>query len=124
MHGNPLFMKLIPIAFCTLFLLAGCGQSSSPTAAANDGVQKLLAGLPESDSDAAKIFVRRCNICHLRPQPTAFDAATWPKVIGLMKRKMANLGVPLPPAQDEAIILDYLRRNARPPEARQQGGQG
>jgi len=73
------------------------------------GCQKPL---PEQDSYAGQLYVRRCGQCHAPYNPHAITAAMWEIQVPKMEAKIAQAGLPpLEPSQ-KLTILDYLRRNA------------
>ena len=69
--------------------------------------------LPEQDSYAGQLYVRRCGQqCHRPYNPHALTAAMWEIEIPKMEAKMRQNGLPpLAPEQNQ-VILDYLERNA------------
>jgi hypothetical protein len=87
----------IALAFAALIFLAlaGCQQP-----------------LPEQDSYAGQLYVRRCGQCHQPYNPHAMTAAMWEVQVPKMDDKIRQAGLPpLEPAQKQ-VILDYLARNA------------
>lgn len=87
---------LVAVAFAfTIGALAGCQTK-----------------IPEEDTYAGQLYVRRCGNCHQPYQPQSMTAAMWEIEIPKMEQKIAQAGLsPLTPEQKETI-LDYLRRNA------------
>ncbi len=68
--------------------------------------------LPERDSPAARVYVKRCGQCHQPFDPRAMTSAMWQVQVAAMDAKIRAAGIePLAPDQREAI-LDYLTRNA------------
>ncbi|HEY6394956.1 MAG TPA: hypothetical protein VIX12_06015 [Candidatus Binataceae bacterium] len=68
--------------------------------------------MPEQDSYAGQLYIRRCGQCHVAYNPHAMTAAMWQVQVQLMEDKMRRGGVaPLSPDQ-RTTILDYLTRNA------------
>lgn len=81
------------------------------------GVALLLGGcqtgkLPEEDSYAAQLYLKRCGECHEAYNPHSMTAAMWTAQVDAMRMRMQQAGIaPLTPAERNAI-LDYLTRNA------------
>jgi hypothetical protein len=68
--------------------------------------------LPEQDSYAGQLYLRRCGQCHAPYNPHAMTAAMWEIQVPKMEEKIRQAGLaPLEPAQKQ-VILDYLQRNA------------
>ncbi len=68
--------------------------------------------LPEQDSYAGQLYVKRCGQCHVPYNPHGMTAAMWEMQMEAMQGRMRQAGVaPLGPDQ-RAAVLDYLRRNA------------
>lgn len=66
----------------------------------------------DTASEGYHRYVHRCGTCHSAPSPRARTAAEWGYVLPKMKRHMADAGlIPLRPL-DQALILDFLQRNA------------
>lgn len=88
-----IFVALAAIAFVAF---AGCHQEP----------------LPEQDSYAGQLYLRRCGQCHAPYNPHAMTAAMWEIQVPKMEEKIRQAGLaPLEPAQKQ-VILDYLQRNA------------
>jgi hypothetical protein len=68
--------------------------------------------LPEHQSAAAELYVKRCGSCHAAYDPRALTAPMWEKQAEAMDVRMAQAGVAPLKAGERAQILDYLRRNA------------
>lgn len=116
--------KLLVVAFVGLLLmalaafLALIGLESGPIGNAFVPGGTTPENLPEAESAGAQVLVRHCAGCHNLPSPTLHTAEAWPYVIERMKVQMRSQVMgrrPIPSPQDEQILLDYLRRNARPP---------
>jgi hypothetical protein len=68
--------------------------------------------LPEQDSYAGQLYLRRCGQCHAPYNPHAMTVAMWEIQVPKMEEKIRQAGLPaLEPAQKQ-VILDYLQRNA------------
>lgn len=78
-------------------LAAGCGQGP----------------LPEQDTYAAQLYIKRCGGCHhWAYNPHMMTAAMWELQVDMMEPKMREAGIaPLTP-QERKVIMDYLQRNA------------
>src|ERR1700681_4323983 len=85
----------VALAALSLGAIAGCQQP-----------------LPEQDSYAGQLYLRRCGQCHQPYNPRAMTAAMWEIQVPKMEEKIRQAG--LPPLQDaqRQAILDYLARNA------------
>jgi Dihaem cytochrome c len=68
--------------------------------------------LPEKDSYAAHLYVRRCGNCHLAYQPHTLTAAMWQFQMNAMQAKIREAKMPPISAEQRKVILDYLTRNA------------
>ncbi len=68
--------------------------------------------LPDEQSYAAQLYIKRCGQCHVPYKPRSLTAAMWQVQVDAMGPKMTQAGMrPLTPAE-RATILDYLKRNA------------
>ncbi|MCM5571639.1 hypothetical protein M6I34_14045 [Burkholderiaceae bacterium FT117] len=87
------------------------------------------SGLPEPESEGARLTALYCVQCHHLPSPAMHDAASWPKIVDrmlprmrgegnlgqLMARMMVGPSAAAPaPAEVEAIVA-YLARHALEP---------
>ncbi len=74
------------------------------------------ANLPDPHSQGALLLARYCTQCHDLPPPALHTSGEWPKVFARMNRRMkmmSQMGSILRPTdQEQAIILNYLRRQA------------
>jgi hypothetical protein len=68
--------------------------------------------IPEEDSYAGQLYVRRCGNCHQPYNPQAMTAAMWEIQVPKMELKIAQAGLPPLQPEQRQSILDYLRRNA------------
>jgi len=82
---------------CVLWIAWACGQS-----------------LPEPESEAAQLYVAYCSGsgCHGPIPPQGSPPKYWEVQYERMLLTMQQSARPLPTAEQDAIILDYLRRNA------------
>jgi hypothetical protein len=68
--------------------------------------------LPQQDTYAGQLYIRRCGGCHAPYDPRTMTPAMWRVQVGAMEPKMRAAGLqPLTPDQ-RATIMDYLMRNA------------
>lgn len=74
------------------------------------GVQR--ADLPEPESRGADLLGRYCTACHGLPSPGLHTADEWPGVVERMQQNMRSLGVPIPPGEEIASVLQYLKAHA------------
>lgn len=66
----------------------------------------------DTASEGYHRYVHRCGTCHSAPSPRTRTAGEWGYVLPKMKRHIADAGlIPLRPL-DQALILDFLQRNA------------
>jgi len=68
--------------------------------------------LPEQDSYAGQLYLRRCGQCHAPYNPHAMTAAMWEVQVQKMEEKIQQAGLPPLEAAQKQVILDYLQRNA------------
>jgi len=85
------------------------------------------AQLPERESRGAKLTISYCVQCHNLPNPAMHEAARWPGVVrrmvprmegkGNLGKLMADMmaGVRSPSAEEERVIVAYLRKHAQRP---------
>ena len=85
----------IALAALIFFALAGCQHP-----------------LPEQDSYAGQLYLRRCGQCHQPYNPHAMTAAMWEIQVPKMEEKILQAGLPPLEAAQKQTILDYLQRNA------------
>jgi hypothetical protein len=68
--------------------------------------------LPQQDTYAGQLYIRRCSGCHAPYNPRTMTPAMWQVQVDAMEPKMRAAGLqPLTPDQ-RATIMDYLTRNA------------
>lgn len=78
------------------------------------------AVLPNADSRGAKLMSTYCAQCHGLPDPGAYSADEWPRVMERMSLRMQALGgrrchllqLAVPTAEERSAILGYLRQSA------------
>ena len=68
--------------------------------------------LPEQDSYAGQLYVRRCGQCHRPYNPHSMTAAMWEVEMPKMEQKISQAGLPALETAQKQTILDYLERNA------------
>jgi hypothetical protein len=68
--------------------------------------------IPEEDTYAGQLYVRRCGNCHQPYNPQSLTAAMWEIQVPKMEQKIAQAGLPSLAPDQKDTILDYLRRNA------------
>ena len=68
--------------------------------------------LPEQDSYAGQLYMRRCGQCHAPYNPHVLTAAMWEVQVPKMEEKINQAGLPPLEAAQKQVILDYLQRNA------------
>lgn len=78
------------------------------------------AALPNADSRGAKLMGKYCAQCHGLPDPGAYSADEWPRVMERMSLRMQALGsrrchvlqLAVPTDQEKSELLAYLRQSA------------
>ena len=78
------------------------------------------AALPNADGRGAKLLGKYCAQCHGLPDPKAYSADEWPRVMERMSLRMQALGsrrchllqLAIPTDQEKGEILGYLRQSA------------
>ena len=68
--------------------------------------------LPDSDSYAARLYVKRCGECHQAYNPHSMTASMWAMQVTAMQSRMKQAGVPELTSSEKEAIVDYLKRNA------------
>jgi len=68
--------------------------------------------LPEQDSYAGQLYLKRCDGCHRPYNPRTLTAAMWAVRVDAMEPKIARAGMAPLTAEERRVILDYLTRNA------------
>lgn len=77
----------------------------------------MFPNVPEGKGSAdARLYVARCGECHKPVQPIKHTAEQWERLLTLIERRLDHLEMKPLTAQDQAQILAYLGRHARPPE--------
>jgi len=79
-----------------------------------------LAVLPNADSRGAKLLGTYCAQCHGLPDPKAYSADEWPRVMERMSLRMKAVGsrrchplqLSVPTDQENGELLGYLRQSA------------
>ena len=92
-------------------------NQAAPTCALVLGTLILLGfgvgcnpALPEPDSPAAQLYVRRCGGCHRLYDPHVLKFPMWEVTIQRMQGEMARRGVAPLSGDERALLLEYLRR--------------
>ena len=70
------------------------------------------ANLPEPDSYAGQLYVKRCGGCHQPYSPRALTPAMWEAQVDAMAPRLRQAGVAPLTAEERQVIVDYLTRNA------------
>ena len=69
--------------------------------------------LPDADSAGARLFAARCSACHALPHPKRLDWPHWRHMLGVMRSRMHERGVPEPTREEWRQIAAYLKAHAR-----------
>lgn len=81
--------------------------------------ENALKPAPESLAPAEKgpggqHFAQLCSQCHALPDPALHTAKEWPDVVSRMHVNMQRMGVTPPEDDEQAQILAFLTKHARP----------
>ena len=68
--------------------------------------------IPEQDSYAGQLYMRRCGQCHQPFNPHSMTPAMWEIEVPKMEQKMLQAGLPPMASDQKQTIVDYLHRNA------------
>jgi hypothetical protein len=70
------------------------------------------AGLPDSASPGAQLYVNRCGNCHAPYNPHEMTASMWDTQVTMMELKIHQAGMPPLTSDERNAILEYLKRHA------------
>jgi len=70
------------------------------------------AGLPDSGSAEAQLYVNRCGNCHAPYNPHEMTASMWDTQVTMMEVKIHQAGMPPLTSDERDAILEYLKRHA------------
>lgn len=93
--------------------MAGCGEQQQPTGASAASPVVSSVVLPEPDSAAAKVYVKKCGECHAPPAPTSHTVAEWPPIVHRMQYRRIAKGKGALTEPEFKVILEYLTTHAR-----------
>lgn len=68
--------------------------------------------LPDQDSYAGQLYVKRCGNCHQPYNPRSMTPAMWQTQVPMMEVKMRAAGLRALSPAERQTILDYLLANA------------
>jgi Dihaem cytochrome c len=68
--------------------------------------------LPDANSPGAQLYQARCGTCHPLHEPRALTAAMWEIQVDKMRETMRRRGVTPLTADEQALLLSYLRAHA------------
>ena len=94
--------------------ITGCEQdasSSRATLAAPPAV--AVMELPEADTAASKIYIKKCGECHAPPLPTSHTVAEWPSILHRMQYRRIAKGKGALTEPEFKLISEYLSAHAR-----------
>lgn len=69
--------------------------------------------VPDADNDDARVFVRRCSLCHALPDPARMEYSQWERVVERMAANIRARNVPQMSDEERQQILNYLKHHAR-----------
>jgi mono/diheme cytochrome c family protein len=91
------FFRLITVAlFGAAALLASCQNGK----------------IPDEDSYAAQLYLKRCGQCHQPYNPSLMTSTMWAAQVDLMQERMKQTGLAPLTSDERKAILDYLSSNA------------
>ncbi len=68
--------------------------------------------LPQQDSYAGQLYMKRCGNCHQPYDPHSMTPAMWQVQVPMMEQKMQQAGMHPLSDEDRKTIMDYLQRNS------------
>lgn len=68
--------------------------------------------LPQQDSYAGQLYMKRCGNCHQPYNPHSMTPAMWQVQVPMMEQKMQQAGMHPLSDEDRKTIMDYLQRNS------------
>ncbi len=68
--------------------------------------------IPDEDSYAAQLYLKRCGQCHQPYNPNLMTATMWAAQVELMQARMKQAGLLPLTSAERKTILDYLTSNA------------
>lgn len=89
----------------TVLLMLACTEQA-PT------VQLTPEDYPESDSEAATLYLSKCGECHAAPLPAIHPAGQWPGVVQRMQFRMTSKAMPELNDYERDTIVRYLQKHA------------
>jgi hypothetical protein len=79
-------------------------------AALSVAVSSCDSSLPEPDSAGAQLYGKRCAGCHRLYAPHLLKFEMWKVTVQRMQGEMVRRGFPPLTTEEQALLLDYLRR--------------
>ena len=69
--------------------------------------------LPESETEAARLYVEKCSVCHEAKHPGLLSGEAWVHIVDRMEKYVIEMGKREPlNDKDKATILNYLKKHA------------
>lgn len=68
--------------------------------------------LPEPESEAAQLYVRRCSGCHRLHHPQLLTPKMWDFMLTRMDEEFQRLGRPLLQGQERKTVREYLHKHS------------
>ena len=68
--------------------------------------------LPESESEAAQLYVRRCSGCHRVYHPQLLTAKMWDFMLSRMDEEFQRYNRPLLAGQERQTVRAYLHKHS------------
>jgi Dihaem cytochrome c len=66
------------------------------------------AGLPDADSQGARLYAARCSGCHRLYAPRVLTGEMWKITVARMQGELARRGLAPLSADEQALLLEYL----------------
>jgi Dihaem cytochrome c len=95
--NTSLYRQLITAALWSLVTLLASCQSHK---------------MPDEDSYAAQLYVKRCGQCHQAYNPRLMTAPMWAVKVDLMQERLRQTGLPPLTPDERKTILEYLSSSA------------
>ena len=101
---NQIMKKSFLVVFTFMFSLLSCTSQKQVTAP----VQTVEVVSMNTEESGEKMFQKRCAECHDLSAPNAYTSQQWEPIVFEMQKKggISN--------DDTYLILDYLKKNAKP----------
>jgi len=115
-------MKINLSLFSCLFLLTSFFMVANAADAIPDQPvsEQLVSEPAEAEMTAAEksawnksLFEGRCQMCHQLPEPTMLRPKQWRLILGTMRQRMQQAGVPPLTEEETEMVLEYIAEQSR-----------